>query len=54
MQAKDLAQLNLRLPRDLRDWLKAEALSNKRTATAEVVLILEKYRQAKESRDVFR
>jgi len=50
---KQISQLNLRLPSGLKDWLKNEAVENRRTATAEAIFILEMYRRAKESKNVF-
>lgn len=53
MSEKSTSQLNLRLPSDLKEWVKQESKANRRTATAEAIFILEMYRQAKESKNVF-
>ena len=53
MQKQDLSQLNLRLPSELKDWVKANAVANHRTATAEAIHILESYKKAKESQNAF-
>lgn len=34
-------QTNVRLPADLKDWLKARAVASRRSLTAEVILLLE-------------
>lgn len=53
MNSKDISQLNLRLPIDLKHWLKTSALENRRTITAEAIHILESYRKAKEQQNIF-
>lgn len=40
------AQTNVRLPADLKDWLKTSAGEARRSVTAELILILERARDA--------
>lgn len=44
------AQMKLRLPQDLRDWLKHRAIDNRRTVNSEVLARLEQSREAQEER----
>ena len=53
MSKKETSQLNLRLPSELKAWIKEAAHSNHRTATAEAIHILEGYKKAQESRNAF-
>lgn len=38
-------QTNMRLPKDLKDWLRASAAQSRRTLTSEVIYRLERSRQ---------
>lgn len=42
------AQIKLRVPEDLRDWLKIQAITNRRTLNNEVAYRLENSRQSQQ------
>ncbi len=44
-------QLNLRLPAELKDWLRSQAERNKRSLTAEAVVILQQAQKAARRRE---
>ena len=44
-QVRTYSQMNLRTPPELVDWLKRHAEENHRSLTAQVVMILEGYRE---------
>ncbi|MFC4924553.1 Arc family DNA-binding protein [Delftia deserti] len=48
MARKD-EQTNVRLPADLKDWLKAQATAARRSVTAELILRLEQSRKAQDA-----
>lgn len=42
-------QTNVRIPQDLKEWLKAQAAAARRSVTAELVMRLEQSRKAQEA-----
>lgn len=47
--ARQDEQTNVRLPAELKDWLKAQAAAARRSVTAELILRLEESRKAQEA-----
>ncbi|WP_312836414.1 Arc family DNA-binding protein [Comamonas sp.] len=47
--ARNDEQTNVRLPVELKEWLKTQALTARRSVTAELVLRLEESRKAQEA-----
>ena len=45
-------QTNVRLPADLKEWLRARAAVARRSVTAELILILEQSRKTQEAQHV--
>ncbi|AOV02375.1 Arc family DNA-binding protein [Delftia tsuruhatensis] len=47
--ARTDAQTNVRLPEDLKEWLKSQAVAARRSVTAELIFRLEQSRKAQEA-----
>ncbi len=49
--ARNMPQVNLRIPESLKNWLKVKAEANRRSVNSEAVFIIERYKQEEEKRE---